>query len=335
MKNLRAIASLAAALTPASAAQQRILAPAGPAAQSLAHLGWFVLMLSLGVLVVMWFLIALVLTRPRGNLRDHAPADTGGGQKWIFWGGFVFPALVLAAMYVASLDSMSAFPLNKGMKTQAQIHVIGHQWWWEVHYLYGPVHDHFITADEIHLPVGTPVDIDLDSDDVIHSFWVPALHGKVDMIPGDHNRIRVEADRPGTFRGQCAEYCGAEHATMILTVVAQSPADFQAWLAHSRQPAAEPGTDEEVAGQKVFMAAACALCHTVGGTMAQGTVGPDLTHIGSRQKIASNWLDNDKANLAAWITHAQSLKPEVSMPNVTAFSGEQLNDLVVYLQSLK
>ncbi len=331
----RAACLLLPVLAVSARAQQRILSPAGPAARELTDLGWFVLLLSLAVLVVVWALIALVLTRPRGSLTEHAPADAGGGQRWLLFGGFLFPALTLASMYVYSLKSMSDFPLSKGMDGPAQIRVIAHQWWWEVHYLYGPVQDHFVTADEVHIPVGTTVDIDLDSADVIHSFWVPALHGKVDTIPGKPNRIRVEASHAGILRGQCAEYCGDEHAKMILLVVAQSQADFQQWLADSRKPAVTPTTSYLIKGQQAFMSAACSLCHTIGGTLAQGTVGPDLTHIGSRRMIASNWLPNNTADMAAWITHARSLKPAVVMPNITAFDGDQLLQVVAYLESLK
>lgn len=315
--------------------QQRILSPAGPAAGNIASLGWFILLLSLGVLIVMWALIGMVLTRRRGNLTEHAPADTGGGQRWVFFGGFAFPALVLAAMFFYGLDSMAEFPLNHGTKTPPQILIIGHQWWWEVHYLYGPVHDHFITANEIHIPARTTVDIDLQSADVIHSFWVPALHGKVDMMPGMTNRIEVKADSPGILRGQCAVYCGDEHPRMVLLVVAQEPADFERWLAASRQAAAPPATPELAAGQNAFMSASCSLCHTIDGTLAHGRVGPNLTHIGSRKMIAANWLDNDTANLTAWVTNARSLKPAVVMPDVTSFTGDQLRQLVAYLQSLK
>lgn len=327
--------SIALTLPFAAFAQQGVLSPGGPAGQSLTRLGWFVLALSLAVLAVMWALIGLVLTRPRGTLLEHAPADTGGGQKWVLFGGFLFPACVLMAMYIAGLNSMSHFPLNKGMQTPAQIRIIGHQWWWEEHYLYGSGHDHFVTANELHIPAGEPVDIDLTSDDVIHSFWVPALHGKVDLIPGNMNRIRIEASQPGTYRGQCAEYCGDEHAKMLLLVVAQSRDDFQKWLENSRQPGLAPVTDDQVKGQQVFMNAACSLCHTIDGTLALGTVGPNLTHIGSRKKIAANWLDNNTGNLSGWVTHARSLKPAVVMPNLSEFNGDQLRELVSYLQSLK
>lgn len=334
MKAARFATGMAGAIGIA-AAQQRVLTPGGPAGESLTHLGWFILILSLVVLAVMWILIALALTRARGNLTEHAPPDTGGGQNWIVYGGFVFPAIVLAVMYIAGLASMTKFPLDGGMNMPAQIRIVGHQWWWEVHYLDGPVHDHFVTANEIHIPAGQAVDIDLTSEDVIHSFWVPSLHGKVDLIPGNMNRIRIEASHPGTYYGQCAEFCGAEHAKMKLMVVADTPDGFRNWLAHSREPAVAPASDEQKLGQEVFMSGACSLCHMIDGTDAAGTLGPNLTHVGSRKKIAANLLDNNTANLSAWVTHAQSLKPAVVMPNVTQFNGDQLHELVAYLQSLK
>jgi cytochrome c oxidase subunit 2 len=333
---MKTVAAFLAVSAPAArGAQQRMLSPGGPAARNLADLGWFVVLLSLAVLVVMWFLIGMVLTRPRGSFDEHAPADTGGGLNWVYFGGFAFPAIVLAIMYVASLHSMSEFPLNRGMNTPPDIRIIGHQWWWELQYLHGPVHDQFVTANEIHIPVGRPVDIDLTSDDVIHSFWVPELHGKVDLIPGQLNRIRIEASQPATYRGKCAEYCGAEHARMILLVEAQSPADYEKWLANARQPGRPPQTQQQIEGQQIFMSSACSLCHKIEGTLAAATLGPNLTHLASRRKIGANLLDNNTANLAAWVVHARSLKPAVIMPDITALNGDQLRALVAYLQNLR
>jgi cytochrome c oxidase subunit 2 len=191
------------------------------------------------------------------------------------------------------------------------------------------------TANEIHIPAGRAIDIDLASSDVIHSFWVPELHGKVDLIPGMTNRIRVEADHPGTYRGQCAEFCGAQHAHMILLVIAETPEKFEQWLAEQRQPAATPATEQHVLGQQLFESRPCLLCNTIRGTLANGRVGPDLTHLGSRRMIAANMLENNTANLAAWVTHARSLKPGTVMPDVTQFDGEELQSIVGYLQHLR
>jgi cytochrome c oxidase subunit 2 len=215
------------------------------------------------------------------------------------------------------------------------VQVIGHQWWWEVNYLYGGVSEHVTDANEIHVPVGEPIDIDLESRDVIHSFWVPELHGKVDLIPGMVNRIRIQADRPAVFRGECAEYCGPQHAHMILAVRADAPDDFAKWLAHAREPARPPADPLAQHGEQVFMNGPCVLCHKVRGTPAQGLVGPDLTHVGSRLGIAAQTLPNNLGTVEAWITHAQSLKPYAQMPSLSMFTGEDALALAAYVRSLQ
>jgi cytochrome c oxidase subunit 2 len=215
------------------------------------------------------------------------------------------------------------------------IRMVGHQWWWQVEYVKGGPPQYMMTANELHIPVGRPVDIDLTSYDVIHSFFVPTLHGKVDLIPGQVNRIRIEADHAGVYQGRCAEFCGAQHAQMGFLVIADAPANYEAWLARQGEDAEQPATGQQRHGQQLFLSRACSLCHTIRGTLANGRVGPDLTHIGSRAGLASNTLANNTANLEAWVTHAQSLKPEVVMPDVTEFKGDELRDLVAYLQQLR
>ncbi len=316
------------------------LAPGGPASENLARLGWFIYILFGVVALIMWVLLAWVSVRRRGSFDEHAPVDAGGGQSWIVIGGFTIPFIVLAVVYIIGLASMSAFPLAGPHEMEhhtapADIRMTGHQWWWQVEYVKGPLPQRILTANEIHIPVGRPVDIDLTSSDVIHAFFVPTLHGKVDLIPGQMNRIRIEADRPGVYRGRCAEYCGAQHAHMEFLVIADAPANYEAWAAKQVADAESPVTDEERRGQQLFLAKACSLCHTVRGTLAQGRLGPDLTHIASRMGLASNTLTNNTANLEAWATHAQSLKPEVIMPDVTEFKGNELGDLVAYLQRLR
>lgn len=311
------------------------LAPAGPASGRIAHLGWFILILFLIVTVVMWALILLVASRPRGSFEEHVRYDAGGGHSWVLIGGFAIPAVILFVIFVMGLDSMSAFPLHDGKETSAEIRVTGHQWWWEVEYLAGGVHEHFITANEIHIPSGRTVDIDLVSADVIHSFWVPALHGKVDLVPGQINRIRVEAGQPGAYTGTCAEYCGRQHVHMELLVVAQTAADYERWLQDQRAEAVAPLDSQEQHGEQVFLSKPCGFCHTIRGTIAGGRVGPDLTHFGSRREIAANMLPNNDANLMAWVTHAQSLKDGAMMPNITQFNGSDLQAIVAYLRHLK
>jgi len=316
---------------------QNMLAPGGPAARTLASTGWFVLITFSAVTVVMWILILWLALRRKGSLAEHAPWDAGGGMTWISVGGMAIPIVILAVMFVVTLKTMSAFPMgdDEMRAPPPLLRVIGHQWWWELQYLQGGETQVVVTANEIHIPAGRPVDIELRTVDVIHSFWVPELHGKVDLIPGKVNRIRVQADHPQTFRGECAEFCGPQHAKMILLVQADAPDQFQTWLAAQRAESIEPMTPEAVRGQALVMSRACVLCHTIRGTDAHGLVGPDLTHIGSRQRIAGNALENNTGNLAGWVTHAQTIKPYARMPNLSVFTGAELRDVVAYLQTLR
>ncbi len=317
---------------------QDMLSPVGPAAARIASLGWFVLITFSIVTVIMWALVFWISWRRRGTLAHHLPIDAAEDRRWIIVGGFAIPVVILAIMFVAMLKTMAAFPMGDGemKRTSANVRVVGHQWWWEVQYLDGENVDQQVTAaNEIHIPIGKPIDIELRAHDVIHSFWVPRLHGKVDLIPGVVNRIRVQADQPGIYRGECAEYCGPQHAHMILYVVAHTASDYQAWLQRARQPAAQPPDDVAARGEQLFMAKACVLCHAIAGTEAHGRVGPDLTHVGSRLGIAANTLPNEPASLEAWVTHAQSLKPTAQMPNITAFDGDELRAIVEYLRELK
>ncbi len=217
----------------------------------------------------------------------------------------------------------------------AALRVVGRQWWFDVEYVVDGRPDLFVHAPtEVHIPTGQPVVLELVTRDVIHSFWVPKLHGKVDLIPGQVNEIEIRADTPGVYAGECAEFCGVQHANMRLSVIAQPPAEYDAWLAAQRREAAAPADDLARRGSELFMTSACALCHAIRGTAAHGQVGPDLTHLASRSTIAGGMLPNDTAALSAWVTHAQSRKPGTQMPDVTAFTGQELRALVAYLQSL-
>jgi cytochrome c oxidase subunit 2 len=317
---------------------QDMMAPAGPAAQRIATLGWFILITFSAVTVVMWALIFWLSSRRRGSLASHQPYDAPEDRRWIVAGGFAIPVLILATIFVLMLKTMSAFPMNdhESHAGAARVRVVGHQWWWEVEYLDGDtVQQHVLGANEIHIPAGVPVDIELRSHDVIHSFWVPRLHGKVDLIPNVVNRIRIQADQPGVYRGECAEYCGTQHAHMILYVVAHKQPEYERWLQHAREDARPPADAAAARGHEVFLSHQCVLCHSIRGTDAHGLVGPDLTHVGSRLGIAANTAPNDIASLEAWVTHAQSLKPTSQMPNITAFSGEDARALVTYLRALR
>lgn len=312
------------------------LNPGGEAARALANLSVFIYVVFIAVSLVLALLILWpVFRKRRGNFEEHAPIHIDGGHSWILAGGILTPFIVLSVVFLLGLKTMAAYPLHDGHVPEPAIQVVGHQWWWEIRYVMGPPNLHFKTANEIHLPVGELVDLEVKTADVIHSFWVPRLHGKVDLIPGRANHIRLRADIPGVYRGQCAEFCGAQHAHMSFVVVAESPEEYATWLEAQRQPAADPQTDLASQGRDVFLSKPCSLCHTVRGTLANGLVAPDLTHIGSRRSIAANTYENTKANLMAWVTHAQAMKPEVMMPNVTQMTGQELQALVAYLQELK
>jgi cytochrome c oxidase subunit 2 len=314
---------------------RNMLSPAGPGARSLAFLGtWSFAIFSVAT-VVTWLLLAFAATRRRGTLAEHAPADAGGGQLWLLIGGIIVPGVTFAVLFVLTLLRMDDFPVHDGVHRTAEIRVVGHRWWWEMRYLGDSPDLSFATANELHIPVGQPVELELQSVDVIHSFWVPALHGKVDLIPGSKNRLRLQADEPGTYEGQCAEFCGAEHANMRILVVAETREDYAKWIANQAHPAAPLADALSPEGQRLFETRACALCHTVRGTQALGTIGPDLTHLAARKRLAANSIPNRRAYLAAWAIHAQTMKPEAIMPNLTDFTGPELTALTHYLEGLQ
>lgn len=238
--------------------------------------------------------------------------------------------LVLLAASVFTDRALARLPL----KDAVNIEVTAHQWWWTVTYKEGPVSETFDTANEIHVPVGRPVVIKLRSSDVIHSLWIPNLAGKRDLIPGRTATIALQADQPGLYRGQCAEFCGFQHAFMAFDVLAEAPAQFEAWRQQQLKPALPPTDVQALRGQALFQSVQCAMCHAVQGTIAQGRNAPDLTHVASRRTIAAGTLPNTPANLASWIADPQKLKPGVNMP-ANPMSGEDLAALVAYLGTLK
>jgi cytochrome c oxidase subunit 2 len=313
-----------------------VLSPASPAADVLAELGWPILIACTVVSAVMTLLIFWLATRRTGTLAEHAPVMARGGMTWVWMGGIVIPGIAFTAVYVATVGSLAAFPSQHDADAPpADIRVTGRQWWWEVEYQMGPVPQHFRTANEIHLPTDRPIEIELASADVIHSFWVPRLHGKVDLVPGRTNHIRLSTPVAGVYDGECAEFCGLQHARMRFQVVVEAPSIFAAWLAQQRRPAAVPRDPQAVRGAGVFLGAACPMCHTIAGTGALATVGPDLTHVAGRQMIAAGWLPRDVATMHAWIVNAPSLKPGVQMPVLSQLTGGQLHDLVAYLEELQ
>ena len=215
-----------------------------------------------------------------------------------------------------------------------RIQVTGYQWWWDVQYENPVAGLRVTTANELHIPVGRPVAIDLLSSDVIHSFWVPNLQGKIDLVPGRKNELWLQADRPGTYRGQCAEYCGVQHAHMALVVIAEPEDLFQRWLTANRASAPLPQTAQQVRGREVIERGPCAMCHAVQGTAASARMGPDLTHIASRSSLAAGTVPNTRGYLAGWIVDPQHLKPGNHMPP-TGLRDDELQAVLAYLEMLK
>jgi cytochrome c oxidase subunit II len=307
-----------------------MLHPAGPAASPLASLGWVLLAISVVVVVVV---SALVLTAVlRAGEESTAVRRSGRGLSWIMVGGLVVPTVILTIVFVLTVRTLGA--ASPPARSAATIQVVGHRWWWEIRYLDSLPADIAVTANELHLPVGRPVVLTLEGPDVIHSFWVPELAGKTDLIPGQHNIAWLEADHPGVYWGTCGEYCGLEHARMQLTVVAEPPAAFRRWLDRQRQAAGAPGSSAALAGQGLVTEGACALCHTVRGTTAGGRLGPDLTHVASRRMLAAGAVANSRGGLTAWIADPQGLKPGSAMPAV-GLSGPELQAVVAYLETLR
>jgi cytochrome c oxidase subunit II len=274
------------------------------------------------------------------NARRRGPAESPPirGDRLVIWGGVILPLPILAIVlgYTVYSGNVTATPVEAsavGASPHVTVDLVGFQFWWEVRYLEQEV----TTANEIHIPAGEPVLFRVTSADVIHSFWVPQLHGKIDLIPGQTNSIWLKADEPGVYRGLCAEFCGQQHAFMHLLVVAQPRDEFDAWIEHQRQPAAEPANDLALAGQQVFMGAACVYCHNVRGLnqeAATESVGPDLTHVASRMTLAAGMLENNRGNLGGWISDPQGIKPGNKMPP-TRMSSEEFTALLAYLEDLR
>lgn len=306
---------------------QSALHPAGPGADKIANLWWFLFWTcTLVFLATMALLVTGLFQKPVGD-RAVSPL----GQRFILFCGIIIPTIVVVAMLIYGLRSTVNLKDARGGLT---VEVTAHQWWWDVRY----PREKIVTANEIYIPVGEPVRIELKSVDVIHSFWVPNLSGKMDMLPDLKRTFWLRADAPGKYRGQCAEFCGVQHAWMAFWVVALPREEYDQWVADMQQPPPEPRTPEQIRGKKVFFAdreAACVNCHAVGGVGGKGAhMGPDLTHIGSRLTIGAGTLPNNHGNLAGWILDPQAIRPGNKMPRIFLKSRE-LPDLVEYLKILK
>ena len=310
--------------------------PTSPQARAVSHLWWW--MLSVGGAV--WLGVAAVAIyaafarhgRRESDDLHHVTPKTHRRLERVVTGAGVVTVIILLGFLIVDFSVGRA--LAQHPQRGLTIDVIGHQWWWEVLYENPDPSRQLITANEIHVPVGEPVQLKLRARDVIHSFWAPNLNGKRDLIPGYMSTMWFTADTPGVYRGQCAEFCGLQHAKMAFYVVADPRPRFDAWLAAASQSPQPPTDSTLVYGQRVFMSTGCAVCHTISGTQAQATVGPNLSHLKSRATIASGTLANTSANLMGWIVNPQAIKPGVLMPAIP-LKPDQLTALVAYLETLK
>jgi len=318
-----------------------LLAQNGVSSMRETQLGWFLVGTSCAVVLIITVLVLVAAFRRRvppsvsANPSDVLSVDRpreATENRWLTTFAIIIPALILTVSFLFTITTINAVGEPARMPA-AGVVVTGHQWWWEVAYE-DSAGQGFTTANEIHLPVGQPVRVKLQTGDVVHSFWVPQLAGKMDIIPGQNNETWLEARTAGTYSGPCGEYCGSQHANMRVTVVAESPESYAAWVAAQRQAAAAPADSQVALGETTFMHAGCAACHTIRGTPAGGAVGPDLTHLASRRTIGAGALPNTAANLQGWIADAQGIKPGNDMPRM-AVSPRDMTALVAYLETLK
>lgn len=312
-------------LTSCSSSAPSTLDPEGPGAERVAGLWWFMLSVAAVVVLLVGALILVGAIRRRHVERGEATPRWAMGM--VLGGGVVLPVVVLSVLWGFTLRDtrdLSTPPEEPSLV----VDVIGHRWWWEVRY----PDEEVVTANDIHIPAGETVEVRLRSDDVIHSFWVPELSGKTDMIPGRTNAMWIKADRPGTYRGQCAEFCGLQHANMIVYVVAEPRAEFDEWITDQRRVRPEPTEPILARGLEIFLAH-CAGCHAIRGTDADGTVGPELSDVSSRLTLGAGAIEHTPEAMRRWIRDPQDIKPGVIMPPFD-LPEEDLDALVAYLETL-
>ena len=317
-------------LSGCAAGTQSALSADGPVAAELKTLIFLfvtvcgiVFLLVIGVMV--WALV-------RRKTRAAGEPDTQHSMGRIVIGAVAATFAIISFLTVASFYTTPS--LDRGESVPPTIVVRGQQWWWQIIYLDADPAKTFQTANELHIPVGTDIRLRLEASDVIHSFWVPSLTGKQDLVPGRENGLTLHASKAGVYRGQCAEFCGLQHSHMALLVVAETPEDYSRWLEAQRQTAAVPADGDAAVGKRVFISKPCAACHTIRGTEASGTSGPDLTHVGGRAMIGAALLDNTPGSIAAWIADPQTLKPGNNMPLVP-LTSEELRQVTAYVSALR
>jgi cytochrome c oxidase subunit II len=302
-----------------------ILRPESPGAQQVRNVTYVLLAISIVIFLVVETLLVLAIVRFRGRREEEAVQTYGSRKIEILW--TAIPVVIVIVIFAITVATMRTPQLpGDALLLRAD----GRAWWWDFSY---PQAD-FASPNEIHVPVDRPVDVELTSSDVIHSFWMPQIGGKTDMVPGKLNRQSFTVITPGQYLGICGEYCGVQHAHMQFVMVAESPEEFSAWVARQQQPAEEPEDGPARQGMEAFLALPCAGCHSIRGTDAVGRAGPDLTHVGSRLYLAAGTLENDDENMARWLRDPQGVKPGNLMPN-SPLSEEQVQQLVEYMKGLQ
>jgi cytochrome c oxidase subunit 2 len=308
------------------------LRPAGPIGREIGDLWTIVFYVAVGVFFLVEGAILYACVKFRRRKGDDVPPKQTHGNTPLEIGWTIAPALILATLAIPTLSGIWA--LAQERPNSLHVTVSGHQWWWEYKY----ADEEWSSANELHIPTGRPVQVSLESEDVIHSFWVPRLAGKQDVVPGRTNAVTLQADRPGEFQGTCAEFCGLSHANMRFRVFAHEPADFERWLADQREEAAEPRSALAREGRTILLGQQCVDCHTIRGTKAAGQTAPDLTHFASRTTFAGAIFPRNPENLQAWVSDAPSEKPGALMPSGVKDMGlkpEEIEAIVAYLQSLR
>lgn len=301
----------------------------GPGAKSIASLWWWLLGgCSFGMAFVTGLLL-LAFFKRKSMGPGREPGERAGWVVILTLGVGVMIAGLVALFVVADIFTIRGTEAPAAAATTLTVRAVGHQWYWEFDYPGTSA----VTADEMHIPVRTAVRVDVDTGDVIHSFWIPELNRKIDAIPGQPNAIELYADKVGVYRGECLQYCGLQHAHMDFLVFADPPSKFKAWLANQERPARAPANAPAASGKQVF-AQECQSCHTISGTSAHGAVGPNLTHLATRTTLAGVTIPNSRSKLADWIVDSQSIKPGNQMPDIT-LTGRKLQELLAYLEGLR
>lgn len=305
---------------------QSVWNPVSEVASDMKDLSWYLIIMASSVFVITVILLFLALRK-----KDHTKKGFDPGDKFILWAGLFIPTIVLIITLVWSLQSSLKISKMNQEEDVLNVKVIGHQFWWEVIY---PDHG-IITANEIYVPTGANIKFELSSKDVIHSFWIPNIHGKLDMLPDHKTYITMNIEKPGRYRGQCAEFCGPQHALMAFPLVALNEKKFNQWLSLNRRKNNQSFTLNQARGKEIYERESCHTCHAIEGTDFLGKVGPDLTHIASRLTLGAGTIENNPKNLKAWIVDSQSIKPMNRMPKYLSIPEKDLKDLLEYLGSLK